>query len=168
MIQIYTGDGKGKSTAGFGLVLRALGADLTAHVVQFGKTEPSGEGNLLLRTGLCPVANFWAKGFLRPDDDVQPFRKMVIEGLTYVEKLLQSENKPDVLLLDEINVCLDLKLIRQSEMQIILDQSKDIELILTGRNAPDWLIEKADLVTEMKKIKHYFDKKQVARKGIEF
>ncbi len=166
MIQVYTGDGKGKTTAGFGLVLRAIGAGMRAHVIQFGKAIPSSEGTLLNERGLCTVEAFWEEGFLMPGDDPTPFRDAVQRGIEHIHQIL--ENPPDLLLIDEGCIALSMGLMTREQMEGIIDKAGKTELVITGRGAPDWLIERADLVTEMKKLKHYYDKGQGARQGIEF
>ena len=168
IIHVYTGDGKGKTTAAFGLALRAAGAGLKVHIVQFGKTVPSSEGIVGIRYKLFDVVAFWHHGFIKPDTDITPFREKTLQGIEYVDEILDKEHI-DLLILDEIIVCLKLGVINRIELEGLIKRvPSDTELVLTGRGAPDWLIEKADLVTDMKKIKHYIDKEINARKGIEY
>jgi cob(I)alamin adenosyltransferase len=168
MIQLYTGDGKGKTTAAFGLALRAFSAGLSSQIIQFGKVAPSGEGVIGQKLGLFSVHNFWSEGFLVPDADPAPFRKACLEGISFVRDLINTA-PPDLLILDEAAVCLYLGVIERTELEEIIDACPaSTELVITGQKAPDWLIERADLVTEMRKIKHYYDANIPARGGIEF
>ncbi len=145
MIQVYTGDGKGKTTAGFGLVLRAIGAGKRVYVVQFGKTTPSSEGRFLLEHGFCTVEAFWGKGFLMPGDDPTPFREAVQRGIQRIHEILDEH--PDLLLIDEGCIALSMNLMPHSDMEKIIEAAGNTELVITGRGAPDWLKENADLVT---------------------
>ncbi|MFP4459135.1 MAG: cob(I)yrinic acid a,c-diamide adenosyltransferase [Candidatus Zixiibacteriota bacterium] len=167
MIQVYTGDGKGKTTAAFGQAFRAAGAGLKVKMVQFGKIEPSSEGKIAIENNIFDVECFWLPGFLKPGDDPGPYRKKTLEGIEYVHKLIEN-NPPDMLVLDEIIVVYALGVIDEDEFRTLLQSIPEhLELVLTGRGAPEWLIEKAHLVTEMKKIKHYYDLGMKARNGIE-
>jgi cob(I)alamin adenosyltransferase len=168
MIQVYTGDGKGKTTAAFGLALRAAGAGKLVEIVQFGKIMPSSEGQYGLKLGLFNIRAFWEEGFLRPGDDIEPFRKKTLDGIDYVRSII-GQRPIDLLILDEIIVVHKLGTITDDELKDVIDiVPKSTELILTGRGAPNWLIERADLVTEMRKVKHYYDNEVQAREGIEF
>jgi len=168
-IQVYTGDGKGKTTAALGQAMRALGHDLKVYVIQFMKGNIE-YGELEMSRRLSP--NFQLRQMGRetfvnkqnPDPiDVQ----MASDALDLAEKLV-SDNECDILILDEINVALDFKLIDINKTVKILDNKpKGMEIILTGRYAPDQILKRADLVTEMKEIKHYYAKGVDARLGIE-
>jgi cob(I)alamin adenosyltransferase len=168
MIQVYTGDGKGKTTASFGLALRATGAGKSVVFIQFGKNKPSSEGKLAIKLGLFPVHNFWSEGFLTSVSDPTLFREACLSGLSFAEEIL-LHNPPDLLVLDEAAVCLRMNVITQSELEHILDICPlSTELIITGRGAPRWLTNRADLVTDMHMVKHYYQINQTAREGIEF
>ena len=167
MIQVYTGDGKGKTTAAFGLALRAAGAGMNVNIIQFGKKEPSSEGVLGEKLGLFKIRAFWAEGFLMPNSDKTPFREKTLEALEYAKNII-TDQQIDLLILDEAIVCLLLGVLEREELEMLIDMlPKKTELIITGRGAPQWLIDRADLVTEMKKIKHYYDDGINARDGIE-
>jgi cob(I)alamin adenosyltransferase len=168
LVQIYTGEGKGKTTAALGLALRALGRDLKVYMLQFLKGEDTGElhaGRLfgdkfiIQQTGL--------KGFIRRGKidpaDIQQAR----EALQKAREIV-SGGEYDLVILDEINVALYFELISLHEIvQVLKDKAPHVEVVLTGRYAPPELIDLADLVTEMKNIKHYYQAGVPARRGIE-
>ena len=167
-IQVYTGDGKGKTTAALGLVLRAIGAGYKVLFCQFLKLGEFSEIKALKKnfpdnvTILQFGSGKFVKGKVDPKD-----RERVENGLIQIKTMaLQEEYR--VIVLDEINVAISLGLVEVKEvLNLIKCCGKDKEWILTGRNAPPALIDAADLVTEMRKVKHYFDKGVRARLGIE-
>ncbi|QGU94430.1 cob(I)yrinic acid a,c-diamide adenosyltransferase [Clostridium bovifaecis] len=165
-IQIYTGNGKGKTTAALGLSLRAICAGKKVFFGQFVKGMDYSE---LKAVNYLP--NFTMKQFGRDafifnnpkEEDI----KLAREGLKEVKEALKS-GEYDVVVLDELNIALYYKLFTVEEALELLDnRDPEVEVIITGRNADERLIEKADLVTEMKEIKHYYKKGVMARKGIE-
>jgi len=169
LIQVYTGDGKGKTSAAFGLALRAVGRDLKVYVIQFIKGGfDYGELYVVER-----LPNFSLKAFGRgkfitdfppTEDDV----KLAKEAFELAKEVV-SGGEHDVVVLDEINVALHLKLIETEEVvDLIRRKPKHVELILTGRYAPSEVVELADLVTEMKDVKHPFTKGVSPRKGIDY
>ena len=175
LVQVYTGDGKGKTTAAFGLALRAAGQGNKVLIYQFLK-PPSlelGERLAVERSGL-PIrvesleAQWHLFRSLRSAQDIAAAGAAVQEALARLTDLA-AKRTYDVLILDEIVFCLSLGLGRFEDVKRLIEQ-KDagVELILTGRGATPELIELADLVTEMKKIKHPFDKGVGARQGIEY
>ncbi len=169
LIQVYTGNGKGKTTAALGLALRALGHGYRVCMVQFMKGG--------VRYGEIEIAkkldNFEVKSFGRPEfvDKNNPEEidiKLAHEALNYASEIIKSR-KCDIVILDEINVALEWKLIKLSDvLDILKSKPEDVEIILTGRYAPKEIINLADLVTEMKEIKHPYQKGVKAREGIEF
>lgn len=165
-IQVYTGDGKGKTTAALGLSLRAAGAGLNVYIAQFLKSGNYSEIKALTRySDLVTIEQFGSGRFIKKPSpkDIHDAQK----GLQCVKSALSSD-RYDVIIMEEANVAVSLGLISvQDILDIISTKPKSKELIITGRNAPEQLIEKADLVTEMKEIKHYFRKGVKARKGIE-
>lgn len=169
LIQIYTGNGKGKTTAALGLVLRACGQGAKIAVIQFMKGwEHYGE---LSAVKLLPNVTFVQTG--RPDyvyrgkEEPKDFQEAE-RGLALASEVASS-GEYDLLILDEINVALDYKLIPLGGvLDILRSKPKSLELVLTGRNAPRELIEEADLVTEMKEIKHPYQKGLQGRRGIEY
>ncbi|MBE9550455.1 MAG: cob(I)yrinic acid a,c-diamide adenosyltransferase [Proteobacteria bacterium] len=166
-VQIYTGDGKGKTTAALGLALRAAGAGLKVFIAQFVKGKPTAEMNSIARfSDLITLRQYGLGRFLgnAPDpEDVQAARA----GLEEVRQVLFS-GEYKVVVLDEANIAVNCGLFAvESLLELIESRPADVELIITGRYADTRIIAKADLVTEMKKIKHYYDAGVEARKGIE-
>jgi len=168
-IQIYTGNGKGKTTAAIGLAVRALGAGLKVLLVQFMKNYPYGEINLLQKLHPDLVLR-------RYGDDDFVFKKQppsgaliarVHDGLHEALQAMRS-NAFDVIILDEILVSIYFKLFTVEEILDFMRQKPArTELVLTGRYCPPEILAVADLVTEMKEIRHYYGKGVTARKGIE-
>jgi len=166
-IQVYTGDGKGKTTAALGLSLRAAGAGLRVYIAQFTKSGNFSEIKALTRyTDLITIEQFGTGQFIKDKpspEDIQAAQK----GLRGVKNALSSDVY-HVVIMDEANVAMTLGLVSIQDMFDIFSlKPAGTELIITGRNAPSEIIEMADLVTEMKEIKHYYQKGQKARIGIE-
>ena len=169
LVQVYTGKGKGKTSAAFGLALRATGRGLKVYMIQFIKGGFD-YGELYTVKNL---PNFTLKAFGRgkfvtskppQKEDV----RLAQEALRLAEKVIHSEIF-NIVILDEINVALDLKLIALTEvLKLVKTKPFGLELVLTGRNAPKEIIEAADLVTEMKEVKHPFSRGIEARRGIEY
>ncbi len=167
LIQIYTGNGKGKTTAAIGLAIRAVGANFKVLFCQFLKNKEYSEIASLKKFELITLKQFGNADFIigKPSDsDILEAQK----GLQFLQEIIKS-NRFDMIVLDEINVVINLKLIGLDDFidTIINQKPATTELILTGRNAHSKLIEIADLVTEMKEVKHYFNKGINARLGIE-
>lgn len=168
-IQVYTGNGKGKTTAALGLALRAAGHGFKTFIGQFLKARPSGEIEAAKRLSpLIRIEQFGREGFILvkdgPDDeDVSKARAGLARSL---QAMLSGEYR--IVVLDEINTAVHFGLIPESEVLAFLARKpKDVEVVLTGRYAPDSFIEKADLVTEMAERKHYHSRGVKAREGIE-
>lgn len=175
LVQVYTGDGKGKTTAAFGLALRAAGQGNRVLIFQFLKppTLEMGERLAVERSGL-PIrvesleAQWHLFRSLRSEQDIVAAGLAVKDALARLTELAATRTY-DVLILDEIVFCLSLGLGRFEDVKRLIEQKDPgVELILTGRGATPELIELADLVTEMRKIKHPFDKGVGARPGIEY
>jgi len=166
-IQVYTGNGKGKTTAAFGLALRAAGAGLKVYIGQFLKKGEYSELNSINRfKDLIKIEQFGGKRYIGQEIKEED-RKLAKKGFEKIKEIIFS-GEYDVVILDEINVALYFKLIPENDLiDLIKNKPSDVELILTGRYASSRIIEIADLVTEMRKIKHYFSKGITARKGIE-
>lgn len=171
-IQIYTGDGKGKTTASLGLALRAIGHGWKVLIVQFTKGDQANYyGEIMSSSKLMPnlkVAQFGLDRVVYSHnvsiDDYKESRK----GWEYTKKAMRSE-KYQMIILDELNICADLGMVKVSEIkEELINKPKNLEIVLTGRRAPRELISMAHLVTEMTPVKHYFDQGVMARQGIEY
>ncbi len=166
-IQVYTGDGKGKTTAALGLALRAAGANMKVYIAQFVKGMKYSEINALAKLqDFITVKQYGRKGFIKRDpdeEDIQAAR----EGLHEVREIMRS-GEYQMIILDEANIATSYNLFSVDELLDFIEaKPEEVELVITGRTADPRIIEKADLVTEMKEIKHYYQKGVKARKGIE-
>jgi cob(I)alamin adenosyltransferase len=169
LLIVHTGKGKGKSTAGFGLVLRTLGHGLPVAVVQFvkGKLE-SGERKALGRFSDLVTIHTMGEGFTW---ETQDRRRDIAAARAAWEraKELIAGGAHHLVLLDELNIVLRYDYLPIEEVVTALrDRPPQVHVVVTGRNAPDALIEAADLVTEMEQVKHPFRSGVKAQKGIEF
>ena len=168
-IQIYTGDGKGKTTAALGLALRALGRGLRVVMIQFLKGDRE-TGELNMAGHLSPdfvIKPMGRDGFVDPANPSPRDIGLAQAALTEARRIL-DDKACDLLILDEVNVAVSLGLVDEDTVLKLMDaKPHDMELILTGRNAPASFIEKAHLVTTMECTKHYFNQGEPARVGIE-
>lgn len=166
-IHLYTGNGKGKTTAALGAAIRAVGAGKKVFITQFVKGMHYAELNALQRFPEIELRQFGLGCFIRDKptkDDIQIARKGISES-----KIVIENDLVDMVILDEVCIALHYHLFELEELLAILQQKPiPMEIILTGRYAPAQLFEMADLVTEMKEIKHYYNKGIQAREGIEF
>jgi len=168
VVEVYTGDGKGKTTAALGLALRATGHGWRVLIVQFMKGDPTyGEivaargvkGLTVTQTGL---PTFVEKGNPSPEDLAEAQR-----GLTLAREALAS-SKYRMVILDEINVAVDYGLLKLDDALALIDACpENVELVFTGRGAKPAVIDRADLVSEVKEIKHPYQKGIVNRVGID-
>ena len=175
LVQIYTGDGKGKTTAAFGLALRAAGQGNKVLIYQFLK-PPSldiGErfalqlGAVRIRVEALDVPWDMAKSF-KDEQAVITMKAAISEVLQRIAETAEKRFY-DVLILDEIVYCLSKGLAKLEDIKNIIDKKDPaVEIVLTGRGATKELIAMADLVTEMKNVKHPFDKGITSRRGIDF
>jgi cob(I)alamin adenosyltransferase len=169
LVQVYTGNGKGKTSAAFGVALRAVGRGLKVYVIQFIKGGfDYGELYVVDKLPNLKLAAFGRGRFITETpplkEDVEPVRQ-AFELATEVV----AEGKYDIVILDEINVAVSLKMIGVEEVvELIKSKPEHVELILTGRNAAPAVIELADLVTEMREVKHPYARGVPSRKGIEY
>jgi len=179
LVQVYTGDGKGKTTAAWGQGLRAVGQGLRVCFVVFMKGD-AGIGEIQAAARLAPevvVRQFgasreelaarsdgaWWQAQYTEDD-----KRMAREGLAFAREAI-SGGDYDLVVLDEVNVGMSEGLLEVNEvLAIVRQRPPHVEIILTGRNSPPQIIEAADLVTEMRSLKHPFDSGVAARRGIEF
>lgn len=166
-VQVYTGDGKGKTTAALGLSVRAAGAGLKVFIAQFVKMGEYSEIKALKRfADLITVEQFGLGRFIKGPPSAGDV-KAAQKGLAKVKAVMAS-GEHQVVILEEANVAVKLKLLSvQDLVDIIAAKPEDVELIITGRGADPEIIAKADLVTEMREIKHYFQQGVAARVGIE-
>jgi cob(I)alamin adenosyltransferase len=166
-VQVYTGDGKGKTTAALGLALRAAGAGLKVFIGQFLKAGPSSEIKALNRlSDWITLEHFGRPGFVRgrpSPEDIAAARN----GLQRVKEIMAG-GQYRLIILEEANVAVHYGLFACSDLLgVIQNKPREIELVITGRYAAPEIIAKADLVTEMRAVKHYFEKGVQARIGIE-
>ncbi|MBW2430855.1 MAG: cob(I)yrinic acid a,c-diamide adenosyltransferase [Deltaproteobacteria bacterium] len=166
-VQVYTGDGKGKTPAALGLALRAAGAGLRVYIAQFVKAEKYGEITALERFSdliTCRLCGSGCRLEGQPsDEDVQ----IAKSGLTDVRRIVTA-GQYDVVILDEANIATHFGLLPVDDLIELIDlKPAGVELIFTGRKADPRLIERADLVSEMLEIKNCYHKGVPARKGIE-
>ena len=169
LVQVFTGDGKGKTSAALGLVLRALGHELRAYVAFFMKGDyPYGELNTLSKLPNVTIAKFGSREFVDPANVKPEEIEQAKQALAAAREAMLSGSY-DLVVLDEVNVAVAFKLIELDEViRLIKAKPQNVELILTGRKADIELIKLADMVTEMVKIKHPYDKRVTARKGIDY
>ena len=179
LVQVYTGNGKGKTTCALGAGLRAAGHGLEVLVISFMKAKVAMRGNgvdinygefksvdMIPNFTIVPVGRETFVDKKNPDPvDIE----MAQNGLKLAQDALQK-HKCDVLILDEINVAVEWNLISlNDQLDLIRMKPANVELIMTGRYAKQEILDAADLVTEMKEIKHYYSTKKIpARKGFEF
>ncbi|MBN1541252.1 cob(I)yrinic acid a,c-diamide adenosyltransferase [candidate division KSB1 bacterium] len=167
LVQIYTGDGKGKTTAALGLSLRAAGHGLRTYIGQFMKGRMYGELDALRNFPLITVNQFGGKKCIRREEVSEADRRRASKGLMRCRQALHSGSF-DLVVLDEILVAIWFDLLPLSNVvELVKYKPPQVELILTGRRAAQELIDLADLVTEMREIKHYYQKGIKARNGIE-
>jgi cob(I)alamin adenosyltransferase len=169
-VQVYTGNGKGKTTAALGLALRAAGHGLRTYVAQFLKGRPTVEIEAAKK--LAPflrIEQFGRAGFITikaggPDDDD---RERARAGLARAEEAMLS-GEYRIVVLDEVNTAVHFKILTEAEVLDLFDRRPaEVELVLTGRFAPASFIARADLVTDMTEVKHYDGRGVKAREGIE-
>ncbi len=167
---VYTGNGKGKTTAALGLIMRAAGIGMKVLLVHFLKNSVYSEHNLLEKIDEVDI-HIFGKGFCGVCGDTLPFKKhkqAANEAYDFACKNIIS-NKYDLIVLDEINYAVSAKLLKVKQItELISTKPKNVHLVLTGRDVSPSVIKKADLVSEIHEIKHPFQKGVQAQKGIEF
>ncbi len=171
LVLVYTGNGKGKTTAALGLALRASGHGAKVFMVQFGKNNPK-YGEIQAIQKFLPdftvvqsgKAKILVRGQLLQEEDIRETRKCFLQG----KDALLSE-KYSLVIFDEINVAMDYGLLPVEEvLQMLAERPLNVDVVLTGRNAPQEIIEAADMVSEIKEIKHHYSAGVKARKGMEY
>ncbi len=172
LVVVYTGNGKGKTTAALGMCVRAVGYDWKICLIQFVKGSwKYGELKGIKRLEPNVEMHVIGEGFVGIVDDtkdIEEHRKAANKGIELaVEKI--SSGAYQLVILDELNVALDLGLVSDEDVRRVLDARGDKQhLVITGRNAADWLQDEADLVTEMVEIKHPYQKGILAQKGVDW
>ncbi len=166
-VQVYTGNGKGKTTAALGLALRASGHGIHTYVGQFMKGQPYGELDALRDHSHITIEQYGDVRCIRREEVTPEHVAQAHRGLARARETMLS-GQYDIVVLDEINVTIWFGLLTVEEVLTFLDERPEhVEVILTGRRAPPELIERADLVTEMREVKHYYQQGVLAREGIE-
>ncbi len=167
MIQVYTGNGKGKTTAALGLALRAAGAGLKVYIGQFCKGRDYAELKALKKIKNIKIEQFGRRCFIKKAPSLEDIR-LAKNGLEKIKKIIMGK-KYTLVILDEINIALNLGLLSLKEILRLMEKTpQKIELVLTGRYAHPKILKMGDLVSEIKEKKHYYKKGVAARKGIEF
>ncbi len=167
-IHVYTGDGKGKTTAAIGLGIRAVGAGLQVYMIQFMKGRRYSELDGLKNVPHFTVVQFGRDEFVSKDNPEQIDIDLAGKGLTHAREIIQKGTY-DLVILDEINVALDYQLLSlQDVVSLLKEKPEHVELVLTGRSAHPEIIKQADVVSEILEIKHPYQKGVSSRKGIDW
>ncbi len=169
IVLVYTGNGKGKTTAALGLALRAIGHGANVFMMQFLKSDPN-YGEIQAIRNYLPTFSFvqagksrMRDGYLKEDD-----RQITVDGFLLGKEALLS-GKFDLVIFDELNRALDKGLLIKAEvLEMLARRPPGVDVVLTGRNAPPEIIEAADMVSEIKEIKHHYKTGIKARAGMEF
>jgi len=169
LIQVYTGNGKGKTTAALGLALRAAGSGLRTFIGQFMKGTSYGELKAIQNLQpMIVIEQFGDRRHVCPGNPTQQHRLLAQKGLARIANVLE-EGEFDIVVLDEVNTACSFGLLSASQVLAVLENRPSaIEIILTGRHAPSEFVTQADLVTEMVEVRHPYQKGIVARQGIEY
>jgi cob(I)alamin adenosyltransferase len=166
-VQVYTGDGKGKTTAALGLALRASGHGMRTYIGQFMKGQPYGELDALRNHSHITVEQYGDVRCIHREEVTPEHVAQARRGLERAQAAMRS-GEYDIIVLDEVNVAIWFGLLTTGEVLAFLDRRPDgVEVVCTGRRAPQALIDRADLVTEMLPVKHYYEQGVTARDGIE-
>lgn len=181
MLSVYTGKGKGKTTAAIGAVIRALGAGEKVLTCQFLKTGNSSEFEILDTLDGLKAKAFGREGFYLPEEQLEenpklkekaePLssadRKKAKAGFKWAKENLEN-SEFDLVVLDEINIAVDFELLNVKEVLALVAEHQDVDFIFTGRQAPEQFLSRADLVTECKDKKHYYHQGKQSEEGREF
>ncbi len=166
-VQVYTGDGKGKTTAALGLALRASGHGFHTYIGQFMKGQHYGEIDALQDSPFITLVQYGDPKCIRREEVTAEHVMHAQKGLERARQAMASDDY-DLIVLDEVNVSIWFGLLTVEDVLSFLDDKPPrVEVILTGRRAPQALVERADLVTEMREVKHYYQQGVGARVGIE-
>jgi len=166
-VQVYTGDGKGKTTAALGLALRAAGAGAKVFIAQFAKGRPTTELAALQRfSDLITIKQYGREHFIMGEpapEDIEAAQ----QGLEETQEAIAS-GEYSLVILDEANVAVELGLFSAEALLAVVNAKPEhVEIVITGRNADQHIVDRADLVTEMRQVKHYYKQGVTARSGIE-
>jgi len=166
---VYTGDGKGKTTAAIGMAFRAAGWEKKVAIIQFIKGyKNTGEWKIIQNIPNVSIFQTFQDKKLSIGEPRDEHKKSVFEALNLAKKII-NDNQHDLLILDEINNAVHYGLVEVEEIIKMINQKPvEMTLVFTGRNAPTEILDMADLVTEMKEIKHPYHKKVAAKKGIDY
>ncbi|MFW5789713.1 MAG: cob(I)yrinic acid a,c-diamide adenosyltransferase [Bacillota bacterium] len=165
-VQVYTGDGKGKTTAAIGLAIRAAGAGKSVFIGQFIKGMEYSEIKMINKIAEIKLKQYGRGCFIKGDPETEDI-KAAKEGLNEIGKILKS-GEYELVILDEANIAVYYKLFSVDTLiSVIENRAENVEVVITGRKADDKLIKYADLVTNMEEIKHYYHNGVKARTGIE-
>ncbi|MFH0914619.1 MAG: cob(I)yrinic acid a,c-diamide adenosyltransferase [Chloroflexota bacterium] len=170
LVQIFTGEGRGKTSAALGTVLRAVGHGLRVYISFFFKGEnySHGEFKSLSQLPGVTLASFGQKGWIKPGEAKPEHREQARKGLVAAREAMLS-GRYDLVVLDEVLFAVASKLLAAEEVvRLVEEKPPQVELILTGRDADPRLVEKADLVSKIVMVKHPFTKGVEARKGIDY
>jgi len=170
LIQVYHGTGKGKTTAALGLALRASGYGWRICIIQFMKetVAESGEVEAIKNIDNIEIYRFGDSFIANPPDEAPKIKMRVDEGIAFAKEIVSKGNY-DIVILDEINVALHLKVAKIEDVLRIIDlRDPRVELVMTGRYPPQEILSRADLITDVSGKKHPYDGGIGARKGIEF
>ena len=167
MIQVYTGNGKGKTTAALGLAIRAAGAGLKVFIIQFVKGRYYNELKILKSIKNIKIEQYGKSCFIKKNPDKTDIA-LAKRGLERAKEII-SKRIYNLVILDEINIALSLKLLKLKDVvELIENAPRKMELIFTGRYAHPKVLKTADLISEIKERKHYYRKGIKARRGIEY
>jgi cob(I)alamin adenosyltransferase len=168
LIHVYTGNGKGKTTAAIGLGIRAAGNNLNVLMIQFMKGRRYSELDALEHVKNFTVVQFGRDEFVSKEKPAQIDIDLAQKGLTYAKDIIQK-GKYDLVILDEINVALDYHLVALKDvLRLLQEKPETVELVLTGRYAPPDIVKDADVVSEILEIKHPYQEGVTSRKGIDW
>jgi cob(I)alamin adenosyltransferase len=169
LVQVYTGDGRGKTTTALGQAIRAAGQGINVYIVQFMKGWPHyGELVALQHQPNITLRQFGRASFVDPHDPDPVDVRMAREALDHARQVVQA-GEHGLVILDEVNVALDWGLVDLGDvLDLIANRPRHVELVLTGRGAPPQIIEVADLVTEMREVKHPYQQGIESRRGIDY
>jgi cob(I)alamin adenosyltransferase len=170
LLMVYTGDGKGKTTASLGLLLRAVGHGEKVALVQFMKGQPTGEITTLEKYlgDNVVIRRFGRDEFVDPSDPAPEDMALAARGLAEARRFLES-GQYGLVILDELNVALDFGLVGvDAVLEVLKQRPADADVVITGRNAPRQIVDLADLVSEVREVKHHYRQGIPAQPGIEY